>query len=142
MEWFVKAFIKASLTWLVLGVSLGIAMAAQPLWVIYRPAHLHMVLLGFVTMMIFGVAYHVIPRFAGHPLHSRKAAMAHWYVSNIGLALMVPGFIVRANGSAVGTPLLAFGGLLAASGAYTFAWVLWKTIDGPKMVRKGLPVAG
>ena len=56
MEWFVKAFVKASLVWLALGVTLGVAMAAYPAWIIYRPAHMHMVLLGFVTMMIFGVA--------------------------------------------------------------------------------------
>ena len=74
MEWFVKAFLKASLAWLALGVTLGLAMAAHPVWTVYRAAHMHMVLLGFVTMMIYGVAYHVIPRFAGFPLHSRRGA--------------------------------------------------------------------
>ena len=49
MDWFVKAFLKASLVWLVLGVTLGVAMAAHPVWTVYRPAHMHMVLLGFVT---------------------------------------------------------------------------------------------
>ena len=52
MEWFVKAFVKASLAWLALGVTLGVAMAAHPAWMVYRPAHAHMNLLGFVTMMI------------------------------------------------------------------------------------------
>ena len=46
MDWFVKAFLKASLAWLALGVSLGLAMAAHPMWTIYRVAHMHMVLLG------------------------------------------------------------------------------------------------
>ena len=55
MDWFVKAFLKASLAWLALGVTLGATMAAHPAYTIYRPAHAHMVLLGFVTMMIFGV---------------------------------------------------------------------------------------
>ena len=144
MEWFVKAFIKASLSWLALGVSLGVAMAVNPLWIIYRPAHMHMVLLGFVTMMIFGVAYHVIPRFAGFPLYSRRAAKAHWWISNAGLALMVAGFIVRANGAPAGPPILIAGGVLAASGAYTFVYVLWRTLNGPRPApgRKGLPVAG
>ena len=153
MEWFVKAFVKASLAWLALGVTLGVAMAAHPLWVIYRPAHMHMVLLGFVTMMIFGVAYHVIPRFAGFPLFSRRAAGIHWWMSNAGLALMVTGFIVRANAPGAGMPVLVAGGVLAASGAYTFVYVLWRTLNGPSKVephgrrdapaasRTGLPVA-
>ena len=63
MQWFVKAFLKASLVWLSLGVTLGVAMAAHPTWTVYRPAHVHMTALGFVTMMIYGVAYHVVPRF-------------------------------------------------------------------------------
>ncbi|MGK2962220.1 MAG: hypothetical protein ACSLFK_08750 [Gemmatimonadaceae bacterium] len=146
MEWFVKAFVKASLTWLALGVTLGVAMAAHPAWAVYRPAHMHMVLLGFVTMMISGVAYHVIPRFAGFPLHSRRAAAAQWWVSNAGLAIMVAGFFVRPNEFQLGTVILATGGVLAASGAYTFVYNLWRTIDGPRariaVNRTSLPLAG
>ena len=76
MEWYVRAFLKASLSWLAAGVSLGVAMAAHPLWTVYRLVHMHMLLLGFVTMMIYGVAYHVIPRFAGFPIHNRRAAVS------------------------------------------------------------------
>ncbi|HET7458706.1 MAG TPA: cbb3-type cytochrome c oxidase subunit I [Gemmatimonadaceae bacterium] len=130
MQWFVKAFLKASLAWLSLGVTLGVAMAAHPTWTVYRAAHVHMTVLGFVTMMIYGVAYHVVPRFAGAKLHGERAAGWHWWASNAGLALMVTGFVVRANGANVGTPLLAAGGALSAAGAYTFAYVVWRTIDG------------
>ena len=86
MDWFVKAFLKASVSWLAMGVTLGVAMGIKPAWSIYRTAHLHMLLLGFVAMMIFGVAYHVIPRFTGHALHSRTVAGWHWWLSNVGLA--------------------------------------------------------
>jgi peptidoglycan/LPS O-acetylase OafA/YrhL len=44
---------------------------------------------------------------------------------------MVAGFAVRVTGSVAGTPLLAAGGTLAALGAYIFAYVLWRTMDGP-----------
>jgi hypothetical protein len=80
MEWFVKAFLKSSVSWLAAGVTLGVAMGVHPAWSIYRTAHLHMLLLGFVAMMIFGVAYHVIPRFAGSPLRSTRAAGVHWWI--------------------------------------------------------------
>jgi hypothetical protein len=135
MEWFVRAFLKASLAWLALGVTLGAAMAAHPIWTLYRLAHVHMVLLGFVTMMIYGVGYHVIPRFAATPLFSRRAAGWHWWISNAGLALMVAGFIVRVSRADVGTPLLAAGGTLSALGAYTFAFVLWRTLGAPAALR-------
>src|SRR4051812_45724654 len=135
MTWFVKAFLKASLTWLALGVSVGVAMAAHPVWTVYRLAHVHMVLLGFVTMMIFGVAYHVIPRFAGFPLHSRRGATLHWWISNVGFGGMVIRFVLRARGLSSGTVALALGGSLSALGAYLFVYLIWRTIDGPRSTR-------
>jgi hypothetical protein len=136
MEWFVKAFVKASLAWLALGVTLGVAMAVHPVWTVYRPAHLHMLVVGFVAMMIYGVAYHVIPRFSGHPLHSRRLAGAQFWVSNAGLAAMAVGFVLRADGAAAGTPVLAGGGVASALGAYAFAYGLWRTIDGAPAMRR------
>ena len=136
MDWYVRAFLKASLTWLAAGVSLGVAMAAHPLWTVYRIVHMHMLLLGFVTMMIYGVAYHVIPRFAGFPIHSRRAAVWHWWISNAGLAMMATGFAIRVHDATAGTIVLASGGTLSALGAYTFVYVIWRTIDGPDALRK------
>ena len=149
MEWFVKAFVKASVAWLAAGVTLGVAMAVHPAWTIYRPAHAHLNLLGFVTMMICGVAYHVVPRFSGHPLHSRRLAAWHWWAANAGLLLMVAAFLVRPHVPAAALPLLVAGGTLSALGAYAFAYGIWRTIDGRVAARaaserKGvaLPVAG
>jgi len=135
MTWFVKAFLKASLAWLALGVTLGVAMAAHPVWTVYRLAHVHMLLLGFVTMMIFGVAYHVIPHFVGFRLHRPRLAGAHWWIANVGLLLMASGFVGRVSLPKVGTVVLAAGGVLSALGAYLFVYVMWRTIDGPDQLR-------
>ena len=135
MTWFAKAFLKSSLAWLALGVTLGVAMAAHPVWIIYRPAHMHMLLPGFVTMMIFGVAYHVIPRFVGFPLHRPRLAGVHWWIANAGLLLMVCGFAARIHWPTAATPLLATGGVLSALGAYLFVYLIWRTIDGPIQMR-------
>lgn len=129
MDWFVRAFVKAALTWLGIGVTLGIAMAVHPPWTIHRAAHMHINLLGFISMMIFGVAYHVIPRFAGHPLRSPRLAAAHWWIANLGLALLAGGLIARPYLGA-GQLILIAGGLLSAFGAYAFIANLWMTIDG------------
>ena len=132
MDWFVKAFLKASVFWLAMGTTLGVAMGAKPAWSIYRTAHLHMLLLGFVAMMIFGVAYHVVPRFAGNPLRSTRAAGLHWWLANIGLAVMVVGFVLRAQGRPVSSRLLGVGGSAAAAGAYIFGFLVWRTLDKPR----------
>ena len=84
---------------------------------------------------VLRIAYHVIPRFTGHLLHNRRFAEAQWFISNAGLAIMVVGFIVRANGAATGTLILSTGGILAAIGAYTFVYNIWRTIDGPLELR-------
>jgi cbb3-type cytochrome oxidase subunit 1 len=124
----VVRFLRASLVWLVAGVTLGVAMAASPALVVYRTAHLHLLLLGFVAGMIFGVGYHVFPRFAGRPLRHPALVPVHWWLANGGVAAMASGFALRAAGVAWGPALLTAGGTAAALGAYLFAWNVWRTI--------------
>ena len=143
MDWFVKAFLKSSLAWLAAGVSLGIAMAVHPVWAVYRTAHLHMNLFGFVAMMIFGVAYHVIPRFTGHPLHSRRLAVVQWWLANVGLFVFVLGFVLLPQ-TMYATPariVVGAGGLVSALAAYAFAYNIWRTIDGTPERRAATPAA-
>jgi len=133
METFVRRFIKSSLVWLGIGVLIGIAMALMPMRaIVFRPAHAHANLLGFVSMMIFGVAYHVIPRFSGHSLHHRRLASTHLWLANVGLALMVGGWLVRAVGVAL--PLVPMGALVSAAGAGAFIYNIWRTIDGSALM--------
>lgn len=129
MERHVAMFLRGALAWLVLGSLFGLAMALHPGWIVYRPAHVHMMLLGFVTMMIAGVAYHVIPRFTMAPLHSTRLARLHVVIANGGLALMVAGFIWRVHRPAVGGAILGIGALVSVAGTWAFAWNIWRTID-------------
>ena len=78
------------------------------------PSHMHMVLLGFVTMMIYGVAYHVIPRFTGHAL---SAAARRGGTGGRRTRARAHGGRLRRSrhARALGTPLLASGGILSAS---------------------------
>lgn len=129
MEWFVKAFIRASLAWFALGIILGLIMAAHPAWVAYRPAHAHMNVVGFLTMMVFGVGYQLLPRLFGHALWSRKLAIAHWWLANVGLAGMVVGFIMQPHVGARSAPVTATGGLLFSLGALGFVYNMWRTFN-------------
>ncbi|HEX6040006.1 cbb3-type cytochrome c oxidase subunit I [Longimicrobium sp.] len=139
MDPFVRRFIRASLVWLGVGVVIGVMMALRPAWIAFRTAHMHANLLGFVSMMIFGVAYHVIPRFSGHPLHSRALASAHVWIANAGLAGMVSGFIVRVYVASAGAALLGTGALLSATGAFLFIYNVWRTMDAPRPLASTLP---
>jgi cytochrome c oxidase cbb3-type subunit 1 len=147
MSPFIKWFMKSSLFWLGSGVTLGVVMAVEPRFMVYRPAHVHMNLLGFVTMMIFAVGYHVLPRIAGAPLCWAWLGPIHWWLANTGLAMMVTGFFVIPSNAVVGRWILAPGGTLAAAGAFCFIVNIWRTIDiasgraaAQAPARKGLPV--
>ena len=93
---------------------------------------MHMTLLGFVTMMIYGVAYHVLPRFVGRALWSKRLPGVHVWASNAGLALMCVGFALRVSTAVdlrIGTAVLSVGwSAVSAGGAYLFAFTLWRTI--------------
>ncbi len=48
-------------------------------------AHVHLMLLGWISMMIYGVGYHILPRFNGNPVAFPKLAIVHFWVANIAL---------------------------------------------------------
>src|SRR5690606_17460906 len=131
MEPFVRHFIRASLVWFGVGVLLGLGMAVWPggRLLVVRPAHVHANLLGFVTMMIFGVAYHVMPRFAGSPLPGRAVAVVHVWVANLGLGRLVGGWIFRPFIGRLATPFLHSGALLSMVSAGIFIYNIWRTLD-------------
>lgn len=131
MEPFVRNFIRASLVWLGVGILIGVSMAFWPMQqMVYRPAHAHANLLGFVSMMIFGVAYHVLPRFSGSPLWNRGMAFVHLWVANLGLAALVTGWVLRVWLATPGEVLVRTGGSLSAVGGFLFIINIWRTL-GP-----------
>ena len=79
-------FIKASLLYLLTGISMGLLMLLWPRWMgVYLPIHAHINLLGWVSMLMFGVSYHILPRFSGKQLYSEMLASLHFWFANIGL---------------------------------------------------------
>lgn len=59
--------------------------------------HGHIMLLGFVLNLIYGIALHVLPRFSGQALYSERMANWQLYVANIGLPLMIVGWLSMKN---------------------------------------------
>ena len=89
MDIFVVRFIKVSLIYLFLGAILGVLFLYNSGFQSLIFVHSHFNLLGFVSMMIFGVGYHVLPRFRGKELYSKKMANIQFWIANIGLIGMV-----------------------------------------------------
>lgn len=79
-------------------------------------AHGHMMLLGFVLMTIYGVGLHVLPRFGGYPLRSERLAAWQFRTINLGLPLMVAGWLALADW------LVTTGGALVVASMAIFAF--------------------
>ncbi|PIP71561.1 MAG: hypothetical protein COW89_11310 [Nitrospinae bacterium CG22_combo_CG10-13_8_21_14_all_47_10] len=85
-----RLFIKAGLIYAVIGAILGITMAVDPsLSHPLRFIHIHLNLLGFMTMMVSGVAYHVLPRFSARTLPWPAGMKYQFILQNVGLLGMV-----------------------------------------------------
>lgn len=89
MDRFARNFIVASIVYLGLAAILGIAMLWDPWLLALRFVHSHLNMLGWVSMMIFGVGYHVLPRFSGRPLRYPKIGELQFWTANVGLLGML-----------------------------------------------------
>jgi nitric oxide reductase large subunit len=92
-------FIAAALLYALLGGLVALAWLAFPgALAPHAPrAHAHLMLVGFVGMMVFGVALHVLPRFTGRNLFSERLADAQFVLVNVGLVAMVAGWLAGAR---------------------------------------------
>ena len=89
MDKFVKGFIVMSIVYLGLAAIMGIVMLANQNLTALKFVHSHLNMLGWVSMMIFGVGYHILPRFMGRPLYSNKIGEVQFYFANISLVAML-----------------------------------------------------
>jgi cytochrome c oxidase cbb3-type subunit 1 len=89
MDRFVKGFIVSSIVYLGISTVLGIFMLGNQNMLALKFVHSHLNMLGWVSMMIYGVGYHILPRFMGRPLYSNKIGEAQFYLANISLIGML-----------------------------------------------------
>jgi cbb3-type cytochrome oxidase subunit 1 len=122
MDRFVRNFIIVSIIYLGISSILGICMLWNQALMPLKFVHSHLNMLGWVSMMIYGVGYHVLPRFSGRPLKYPKMGELQFWAANLGLIGMLsfytlniytPGLLYN-----IGTVL--FGGLEVFSIALFF----------------------
>jgi hypothetical protein len=78
-----------SIVYLGVAAVLGIVMLGNQNVMAMKFVHSHLNMLGWVSMMIYGVGYHILPRFMGRPLYSNKIGEAQFYLANISLVAML-----------------------------------------------------
>jgi hypothetical protein len=138
MESFSRNFILASIFYFSLMTLIGFAMALDVPGIesLYF-AHVHFGLLGWMSMMIFGVGYHVLPRFTGRPLYSRRLGPIHWVLANIGLIGMAVFFPLKVGNELFLILFIVFS-VVETLSIIIFAYNLTMTLCS----RRILPMAG
>jgi len=89
MDKFVKGFIVMSVVYLGIAAVMGIIMLSNQNVMALKFVHSHLNMLGWVSMMIYGVGYHILPRFMGRALYSNRIGEAQFYLANISLITML-----------------------------------------------------
>ncbi len=111
MDKFVKGFIVMSIVYLGISTVLGLVMLSSPSMLAIKFVHSHLNMLGWVSMMIYGVGYHILPRFMGRPLYSNKIGETQFWLANLSLVGMLAFYSVNvfSPGSLYQTLAVVFG---------------------------------
>jgi len=126
-------FAWASLIYLVIGSTMGVIMLLTSESI--KPSHTHVLLIGFVAMMIFGVGYHLLPVFAGTDLYSLRLAEIQFWLQNIGLIGLAFTMPYRYASTNYMTGTVIFG-ILSLLGIYLFAYNIARSLITPKEIKK------
>jgi len=132
----VRRYIKTAIAFLVLGLAIGTRILIRR-EIFLRPpslyevsAHTHAILVGFVMMMILGVALWLFPRAErGERQYDPRLAAAAYWLLTIGTAVRVASELARAYSAALWLrSIVVTGGLAQFAGIALFFFTMWPRI--------------
>ena len=109
-------FFLSAVFYVICGMLFGIWMSATHDHSL-APVHGHLNLIGWVTMAIFGLYYHLVPA-AGES----RLARLHFVVATIGLWIIVPGIKFAVEGT--GETLAKIGSMVTILSLVLFAFIV------------------
>ena len=136
MHSLVRRFIKTAIAFLVVGLAIGTRILIRR-EVFLRPpslyevsAHTHAILVGFVMMMILGVALWLFPRAErGEQQYDPRLTAAAYWLLTIGTAGRIASELVRAYSTALWLrSAVVTGGLAQFAGIALFFFTMWPRI--------------
>jgi hypothetical protein len=106
--------IKLSVFYFMIGVLMGMYMSGAGDHSL-TPVHVHLNLLGWASLAISGIIYHLFPLTT-----KTKLGKTHIWVYNIGVPLMMLGLTGYTLGFTAAAPLIPVGAILVVIGAIVF----------------------
>lgn len=126
MHWISTWFLRLGALFAVAGMGLGIFMAAAGDHS-QTPLHAHVNLIGWVSMMLYGLFYRAIPEAAQGVL-----PRVQFVLSVVGLLAIIPGLaLIDTGDEASGAPFAIAGSLLTIAGILIFVVTVFRW-TGPR----------
>lgn len=129
-----EPFVRAAYLWLLVALVLGVVVAAtdalggQPLPSSVGVGQRHALALGFLSLLMMGVASRIVPVFGGVRLWGAALLRPLFVAFNLGVALRVAGELLG-NADPLARCLVALSGVFGFAGLALFALLLWRTLD-------------
>ena len=124
--------IKAALLWLGLGSTIGSLILINKTWIFwpqvwgFRTSHIHILLVGWLIQLVFGVAYWMLPRFDASGDRGNVPAMWTGFVAiNLAVASVFFNDLLLLNAINWSPFLLIIAGIGYTIAACTFFWNAW-----------------
>jgi cbb3-type cytochrome oxidase subunit 1 len=108
-------FLKIAVVYLVLGAILGLAMGIRQNFAL-APVHAHILLLGWASLALAGVVYHLYPAAS-----ETRTARLHFWLHNLGLPVFMVGLGCVLSGVEAIVPVVVIGAIAVLLGLVLFA---------------------
>jgi cbb3-type cytochrome oxidase subunit 1 len=107
--------LKIAVIYLVIGAVLGLTMGIMQKFTL-APVHAHLLLLGWASLALAGILYHLYPA-AG----ATRLARIHFWLHNLGLPIFMVGLALVVTGTEGIVPVVAGGATMVLLGLVVFA---------------------
>lgn len=112
-----RAAVLLAIAGMIWGIAMGISQDHSTM-----PAHAHLNLLGWVSLFLFGVYYHL------HPVID-QSALAWWqiWIWIAGTIALTIGVGLVHSGHQIGEPIAAVSSLVVLADTLVFAWLVFRS---------------
>ncbi len=128
-------FLRIGVLYFVVGVALGLGMAMSGVTTL-RPVHVHLNLLGWASMMLFGLFYRAVPAAA-----ETKLAKAHFWIYVPAHLVQMVTLTMYYNGNKAVDPILGLSSMVVGAAVLCFAAVVWQHTGNASVSQAAKPAA-
>ncbi|MEH7179445.1 cbb3-type cytochrome c oxidase subunit I [Neobacillus vireti] len=124
-----KAYLKVATVYFTIGVLAGLTMGIIHDFR-FTSVHAHVNLLGWVTMALFGIIYHLYPNAA-----NSKLAKTQFWFHNIGVPVMLGGIALQIMGVSAALAPTIIGSIVVVLGVILFMVNVFKHVGNDSNIK-------